>query len=53
MTTTDFDVSSRETLTFTVTGPWGHFRRIDTTTEKLTYRVIPRTTVAGLIAAIL
>jgi len=53
MTTTDINVSGRDSLSFTVTGPWAHFRRIDTTTEKLTYRVIPRTTVAGLIAAIL
>lgn len=53
MTTTDLDVSGRETISFTVSGPWAHFRRVDTTTEKLTYSVIPRTTVAGLIAAIL
>ncbi|WEL24589.1 type I-B CRISPR-associated protein Cas5b [Haloferax volcanii] len=53
MVTTDMDVSGRECLSFTVEGPWAHFRRIDTTTEKLTYRVMPRTTVAGLIAAIL
>lgn len=53
MTTTDLDVAGRRSLSFTVRGPWAHFRRIDTTTEKLTYRVIPRTTVAGLVAAIL
>ena len=53
MATTDLDVAGRECLSFTVAGPWAHFRRIDTTTEKLTYRVIPRTTVAGLIAAVL
>lgn len=53
MTRTTLDVSGRDAVSFTVTGPWAHFRRIDTTTEKLTYRVIPRTTVAGLIAAIL
>lgn len=53
MATTDLDVTGRECLSFTVRGPWAHFRRIDTTTEKLTYRVIPRTTVAGLIAAVL
>lgn len=53
MTTTDLDVADRECLSFTVQGSWAHFRRIDTTTEKLTYRVIPRTTIAGLIAAVL
>lgn len=53
MTTTDLDVADRECLSFTVSGPWGHFRRVDATTEKLTYRVIPRTTVAGLLAAVL
>ncbi len=40
-------------LSFTVTGPWGHFRRIEGNIVKQTYRVIPRTTVAGLIAAML
>lgn len=50
---TTLDVGGRDVLSFTVRGPWAHFRRVDTTTEKLTYRVIPRTTVAGLLAAIL
>lgn len=40
-------------LSFTVSGPWGHFRRIEGNIVKQTYRVIPRTTVAGLIAAML
>jgi CRISPR-associated protein Cas5h len=53
MTTTNLDVVGREALSFTVRGPWAHFRRIDTTTEKLTYRVMPRTTIAGLLAAVL
>ncbi|MEE6209518.1 type I-B CRISPR-associated protein Cas5b [Salarchaeum sp. III] len=53
MATTDLDVRGRECLSFTVEGPFAHFRRIDATTEKLTYRVIPRTTVAGLLAAVL
>jgi CRISPR-associated protein Cas5h len=53
MTTTDLDVVGRDCLSFTVTGSWGHFRRIDSTTEKQTYRVIPRTTVAGLLAAVI
>lgn len=50
---TDVDTEGRRCLSFTVEGPWAHFRRIDTTTDKQTYRVMPRTTVAGLIAAIL
>lgn len=53
MSTTDLDVVGRESLSFTVRGPWAHFRRVDATTEKLTYRVMPRTTVAGLLAAVL
>jgi CRISPR-associated protein Cas5h len=39
-------------LAFEVRGEWAHFRRIDGTVVKQTYRVIPRTTVAGLCAAI-
>jgi len=53
MTTTELDVVGRQSLSFTVRGSWAHFRRIDSTTEKLTYRVIPRTTIAGLLAAVL
>lgn len=40
-------------LSLTVHGPWGHFRRVEGNIVKQTYRVIPRTTVAGLLAAIL
>jgi len=40
-------------LSFTIGGPWGHFRRVEGNIVKQTYRVIPRTTVAGLVAAIL
>ncbi len=40
-------------LSFTVKGPWGHFRRIEGNIVKQTYRVIPRTTVAGLVAGVL
>ncbi|KZN24967.1 hypothetical protein A4G99_24040 [Haladaptatus sp. R4] len=31
---------------------WGHFRRIDRTVTKQTYRLPPRTTIAGMLAAI-
>lgn len=49
----DFDPEGRRCVSCTVSGDWAHFRRIDTTNDKQTYRVIPRTTVAGLLAAIL
>ena len=41
-----------ECLSFTISSDWGHFRRIDRTVTKQTYRLPPRTTVAGLLAAI-
>lgn len=40
-------------LSVTVRGPWGHFRRIEGNIVKQTYRVMPRTTSAGLLAAVL
>lgn len=40
-------------LSLTIRGPWGHFRRIEGNIVKQTYRIIPRTTVAGLLAAVL
>lgn len=39
-------------LSFTIESDWGHFRRIDRTVTKQTYRLPPRTTVAGMLAAI-
>lgn len=39
-------------LSLVVHAPWGHFRRVDGNTIKATYRLPPRTTVAGLLAAI-
>lgn len=39
-------------LSFVLRSDWGHFRRIDRTVTKQTYRIPPRTTVAGLLAAI-
>lgn len=39
-------------LSVLVRADWGHFRRIDRTVTKQTYRIIPRTTAAGLLAAI-
>ena len=40
-------------LSLTIRGPWGHFRRVEGNVVKQTYRIIPRTTVAGLLAAVL
>ena len=40
-------------LSATVRGPWGHFRRIEGNVVKQTYRIMPRTTVVGLLAAVL
>lgn len=40
-------------LSVTVRGPWAHFRRIEGNIVKQTYRVMPRTTASGLLAAVL
>lgn len=40
-------------LSVTVRGPWGHFRRVEGNIVKQTYRIMPRTTVAGLLATVL
>jgi CRISPR-associated protein Cas5h len=47
------DWSPGRCLSVTVRGPWGHFRRVEGNVVKQTYRIIPRTTVAGLLAAVL
>lgn len=39
-------------LSLTIRADWGHFRRVDRTVTKQTYRLPPRTTVAGMLAAI-
>jgi len=39
-------------LSIRIASDWGHFRRVGRTATKQTYRIIPRTTVAGLLAAI-
>lgn len=48
-----FETTDDSALLFTISGQYAQFRRIDTTTTKQTYRVPPRTTLAGLLAAIL
>ncbi len=51
---TSYDTSPPETcLSFTISGPWAHFRRVEGNIVKQTYRLIPRTTVAGIVAAML
>lgn len=42
-----------ECVVFAVRGDWGHFKRVDGNLVKETYRIPPRTTVAGLVAAML
>ncbi|QZA88398.1 type I-B CRISPR-associated protein Cas5b [Salinarchaeum sp. IM2453] len=49
----DVPTRPKQCLSLTVRGPWGHFRRVEGNVVKQTYRVIPRTTVAGLLAAVL
>ncbi|APE95701.1 type I-B CRISPR-associated protein Cas5b [Halodesulfurarchaeum formicicum] len=39
-------------LSFTVQSTWGHFKRVGRSVTKQTYRIPPRTTVAGMLAAI-
>lgn len=39
-------------LSFTVRSDWGHFKRIGRSVTKQTYKIPPRTTVAGMVAAI-
>lgn len=43
---------SETCLSLTVRGPWAHFRRVEGNIVKQSYRLIPRTTVAGLLAAV-
>lgn len=48
----DDDGVPSKCLSLVLRSDWGHFRRIDRTVTKQTYRIPPRTTVAGLLAAI-
>lgn len=50
--TVDADGVPSKCLTLTIGADWGHFRRIDRTVTKQTYRIPPRTTIAGMLAAI-
>ncbi len=44
---------SAECLSFELRGQWGHFRRVEGNIVKQTYRIPPRTTISGIIAAVL
>lgn len=48
----DDDGVPDQCLSFTISSSWGHFKRVGRTTTKQTYRIPPRTTVAGMLAAI-
>lgn len=50
--TVDSEGVPSRVLSLTVRADWGHFRRVDRTVTKQTYRIPPRTTIAGLLAAI-
>lgn len=39
-------------LSIRLSSDWGHFKQVGRTATKQTYRIVPRTTVAGLLAAI-
>lgn len=42
-----------DALVLDVSGPWAHFRRVEGNIVKQTYRIPPRTTIAGMLSAIL
>lgn len=50
--TIDADGVPDTCLSFTVRSTWGHFKRVGRSVTKQTYRIPPRTTVAGMLAAI-
>lgn len=50
--TIDEDGVPDRCLSIEISSDWGHFKQVGRTATKQTYRVIPRTTVAGLLAAI-
>lgn len=51
--TADSQPVGKTCLSFTVRSEWAHFRRVEGNIVKQTYRLIPRTTVAGLLAGVL
>lgn len=46
-------MNSKEVLIFDIQGEYGHFRKYNTTTSPLTYSIPTRTSIAGILGAIL
>lgn len=46
-------MNSKEVLIFDIQGEYGHFRKYNTTTSPLTYSIPTRTSIAGMLGAIL
>lgn len=46
----DADGVPDQCLSFTVKSTWGHFKRVGRSVTKQTYRIPPRTTIAGMLA---
>lgn len=49
----DRQLAGETCLSFTVGGEWAHFRRVEGNIVKQTYRLMPRTTIAGMLAGVL
>jgi CRISPR-associated protein Cas5h len=47
------EIVGESCLTFTVRGEWAHFRRVEGNIVKQTYRLMPRTSIAGMLAGML
>jgi CRISPR-associated protein Cas5h len=47
------DAVPSKCLSFTVSAPFAHFRKVETSSTRLSYGLPPRTTVSGLLAAML
>ena len=46
------DIEHAQCASFEVSSKYAHFRRVETTPARMTYRLMPRTTIAGMLAAI-
>ena len=52
-TRTDRQLVGESCLSFIVRGEWAHFRRVEGNIVKQTYRLMPRTSIAGMLAGML
>jgi CRISPR-associated protein Cas5h len=50
---TDRPLVGESCLSFVVRGEWAHFRRVEGNVVKQTYRLMPRTSIAGMLAGML